>query len=130
MKNVKGIATRSSIKIKNKTAKVSAISSYELMQNTLSNLNGSNGTVIVSATGGMEYAFESREWNNGVFTYPIRNGLFLKEVEKQLNGDKDGKVTIEELLPYVNSLATKLTNGKQKPNSRKENLDYNWIINY
>lgn len=128
--NVKGIATRSSIKIKNKTAKVSANSSYELMQNTFSDLSGSNGAIIVSAAGGMEYAFESREWNNGVFTYAIRNGLFQKEADKQLNGDKDGKVTIEELLAYVNALVTNLTNGRQKPNSRKENLEYNWIINY
>ena len=109
---------------------MSANSSYELMQNTFSDLSGSNGAIIVSAAGGMEYAFESREWNNGVFTYAIRNGLFQKEADKQLNGDKDGKVTIEELLAYVNALVTNLTNGRQKPNSRKENLEYNWIINY
>lgn len=127
-KNVKGIASRSSIIIKNKSKKVNANSTFELMQNTFSDLGYSNGAVIVSAAGGMEYAFESPEWNNGVFTFSIREGWFKKFADTQ--GNSDNLVSVAELVEYVSNRVTELTNGKQKPNSRKENLEFNWVIKY
>lgn len=127
-KNVKGIASRSSIIIKNKSKKVNANSSFELMQNTFSDLGNSNGAIIVSAAGGMEYAFESPEWNNGVFTYSIREGWFKKLADTQ--GNADNLVSVSELVEYVSNRVTELTNGKQKPNSRKENVEFNWVIKY
>jgi len=128
--NVTGIASRSTIKIKNKQSKISTNSSFELMQRTFSDLSGSNGAVIVSAAGGMEYAFESAEWNNGVFTLAIREGLFLKYADTYLGGNKDGKISVEELVKYVNERVAYLTNEKQKPTQRRENIDFNWIIRY
>ncbi len=128
--NVTGIASRSSIKITNKKSKVNANSSFELMQQTFSDLSGSNGAVIISAAGGMEYAFESAEWNNGVFTMAIREGIFLKYADEYYGGNKDGKVSIEELVKYINTRVSTLTNEKQKPTVRRENIDFNWIIRY
>jgi len=128
--NVTGIASRSTIKIKNKQSKISTNSSFELMQRTFSDLSGSNGAVIVSAAGGMEYAFESAEWNNGVFTLAIREGLFLKYADTYYAGNKDGKISVDELVKYINSRVTYLTNEKQKPTQRRENIHFNWIIRY
>jgi len=127
---VTGIASRSTITIKNKAKKVNANTSFELMQNTFSDLGSSNGAIIVSAAGGMEYAFESAEWNNGVFTYCIRQGLFSKYADKYWDGNKNEQVSVEELIAYVNKQVAYLTKDKQKPNARKENLDFNWIIMY
>ncbi len=129
-KNVKGIASRSSINIKNKTAKVSANSSFELMQNLFSDLSNGNGAVIISAAGGMEYAFESAKWNNGVFTYCIREGIFDGYADKYYGGNDDRKISVQELSNYVNKRVSELTNGKQKPTSRKENMDFNWTIKF
>lgn len=128
--NVTGIGSRSSVIIKNKKKNVSAASSFELMQNSFSDLSESTGAVIISAAGGMEYAFESAEWNNGVFTYSIIEGLFNKDADNYYDGNKDGEVTIKELAIYVNKRVSQLTKDKQKPTARKENLDFNWVINF
>lgn len=129
-KNVKGIASRSSIKITNKVAKVNANSSFELMQNLFSDLSSSNGAVIISAAGGMEYAYESAKWNNGVFTYSIREGIFDGYADKYYSGNNNGQVTVQELTNYVNKRVSELTNGKQKPTSRRENIDFDWVIKF
>src|SRR5690606_24210933 len=42
-------------------------STYTLMKQLFSDLE-SNGTVTISASGGLEYAFESKDYQNGVFT--------------------------------------------------------------
>lgn len=128
--NVSGIASRSSIIVKNKKKNVNAANSFELMQNSFSDLSESTGAIIISAAGGMEYAFESAEWNNGVFTYSIIEGLFNKDADQYYGGNKDEEVSIQELAVYVSKRVSQLTNEKQKPTSRKENLDYNWIINF
>lgn len=128
--NVSGIASRSSILVKNKKKNVNAANSFELMQNSFSDLSESTGAVIISAAGGMEYAFESAEWNNGVFTYSIIEGLFNKDADQYYGGNKDEEVSIQELAIYVSKRVSQLTNEKQKPTSRKENLDFNWIINF
>jgi|GEM_PF-1149511 len=128
--NVKSIASRSSIKVHDKQAKVSANSSFELMQHLFSDLSGSNGAVVISAAGGMEYAFESPEWNNGVFTYSIREGIFSKFADKYYGGNNDGNVTVQELANYVNKRVSELTSGKQRPTSRRENIEFNWVIKY
>lgn len=125
---VKGIASRSSIILK--TKKKSSTNSFELMQSAFSDLGGSNGTIIISAAGGMEFAYESPTWNNGVFTYSIREGIFNKMADTNYFGNKNGEVSIQELSVYVNKRVSELTNNKQRPTSRKESLEFNWIINY
>ena len=123
---VKGIASRG-LKIKNKEASAKANSNFEMMQHLFTDLTGSNGAVIISASGGMEYAFESPKWNNGVFTYCIRKGIEDKEADTE-TGNSDGKVSVQELLTYVSRMVSTLTNGKQKPTSRRENIEYQWTI--
>ncbi len=127
---VTGIASRSSIKVSNKKKAVSANSSFELMQNLFSDLSNSNGAIIISAAGGMEYAFESAQWNNGVFTFSIREAIFKEYADKYYNGNNDGKVSVTELSSYVNKRVVELTNGKQKPTSRRENIEFNWTIKF
>lgn len=94
----------------------SLTSIFNVMQTQFADLKSSHGTVVISAAGGLEYAFESSEWNNGVFTYCIRKGIEEKKADLE-TGNYDGNVTVQEL-----------TKGKQKPTSRKENLEYDWTI--
>ncbi|RYY47207.1 MAG: hypothetical protein EOO06_12890 [Chitinophagaceae bacterium] len=121
---VKGTTTRGVIKI-NKNAK--AGNSFEMMQKLFTDLKGNNGAVIISAAGGMEYALESAKWNNGVFTYCVRRGIEEKYADTD-GGNFDGRVTVQELQQYVSRKVSELTNGKQQPNNRKENLDFEWWL--
>ncbi|MCE3283687.1 MAG: protein with repeat domain, partial [Chitinophagaceae bacterium] len=112
---VKTVNARSTIKIKQK--KVSSYNVFDLMQNMFTDLSNNNGTVVISAAGGLEYAFESGKWNNGVFTYCVRKAL-----------TESYRMTVSELLTYVSNMVPQLTQGKQRPTSRRESLDHNWNL--
>lgn len=92
--------------------------SFELMQNLFTDLRGSSGATVISSAGGGEYALEGGEWQNGVFTYSILNGLSSGDAD--LNGD--GAVMLTELQYYVRAEVEELTDGQQKPTSRLENV--------
>lgn len=124
--NIKGRAPRGLI-VKSKDSKMNANSSFEMMQRLFSDLSAGNGAVIISAAGGMEYAFESGKWNNGVFTYCVRKGIEDKMADTD-GGNFDGKVSVQELLKFVSRKVSELTDGKQKPTSRRENIDFEWMI--
>ncbi|MBN2683400.1 MAG: hypothetical protein JXR58_12895 [Bacteroidales bacterium] len=72
----------------------------------------------------MEFAMESGEWKNGLFTYCLINGLQSKAAD--LN--KDGKIMLSELQKYVQDEVVKLSGGKQQPTSRIENLEGNFGV--
>lgn len=98
--------------------------SFELMQELFANLSRGSGAIVISAAAGTGYALESAEWNNGVFTYCILNGL--KNLAADANGDKS--VTVTELKNYVSTEVERLTNGAQKPTSRRESLEFDWGV--
>lgn len=124
--SVSGFASRGLI-VKDKKGAVDANSSYEVMQNLFADISAGNGAVVISAAGGMEYAFESEKWNNGVFTYCIRKGLEEDMADKD-GGNSDRRVDVAELKNYVSKKVSELTKGKQRPVSRRENIEYNWVV--
>lgn len=99
--------------------------SFTYMQELFNNLSNQSGATVISAASGYEFALESDEWNNGVFTYAILQGLKSKEAD--LN--EDGKVLISELKWYVVEKVGELTEGQQHPTTRKEN-DLNDFVIY
>jgi WD40 repeat protein len=103
---------------------LSVNSTFELMQNLFTNLNKGSGTVVISAAAGTGYALESGEWNNGVFTYAVLNGL----KNKMADFDKDNHISVSELLQYVSEEVKFITNGSQRPTSRAVNLDNDFSI--
>lgn len=123
---ITGVASRGIIIEKPQSA-LDANSSYEVMQNLFADISSGIGAVIISAAGGMEYAFESDKWNNGVFTYCIRKGIEEELADKD-GGNNDKVVSVSELKNYVSRKVSELTGGLQKPVSRKENIEYDWII--
>jgi WD40 repeat protein len=97
--------------------------SFEMMQDLFANLHNGNGTTVLSAAGGKEYALESDQWKNGVFTYSLLKAL--KDPATDENGNK--KISVKELKKSVFSAVRTLTGGRQKPTSRVELLD-DWDI--
>ncbi len=98
--------------------------SFAYMQALFSDVSKGSGATIISAAGGNEFALESKEWNNGVFTYSILKGI--KSNEADLDNDK--QIKISELKFYVIDKVSELTGGKQTPTARKENEVNNFII--
>lgn len=99
-------------------------SSFELMKELFTDLRRGIGATVISSAGGAEYAMESSKWNNGVFTFCLIQGL--KEQKADLN--KDGKIMISELQQYLQKAVPELTNGKQRPTSRVENINNDWRV--
>ncbi len=102
--------------------------SFELMQELFANLSRGSGAVVISAASGVGYALESADWKNGVFTYCILNGLKSNNGKLPADSNKDGQVTVSELKDYVSAEVERLTNGAQKPTSRRESLEFDWGV--
>tara|TARA_R110002050_G_scaffold123183_1_gene241826 strand:- start:2246 stop:5737 length:3492 start_codon:yes stop_codon:yes gene_type:complete len=99
--------------------------SFEIMKSSFNNTDRGNGAFVISAAGGKEYAFESKDWGNGVFTYSFINALNDLKVDKYNN---EQAITISMLKDYIYKNVKKLTNNKQKPTSRADNLELDWIL--
>jgi len=98
--------------------------SFSYMQALFSDVSKGSGATVISAAGGNEFALESKDWNNGVFTYSILKGL--KNNEADVNRDK--VVNISELKYFVIDKVSELTGGRQTPTARKENEINDFII--
>ncbi|MEX1000765.1 MAG: caspase family protein [Crocinitomicaceae bacterium] len=87
-------------------------------------LRRGTGSTVISSAGGAEFAMESDEWKNGLFTYCLLNGL--KNGTADL--DEDGKIMLLELQQYVVEKVTLLSHGKQIPNTRIKNLELDFQL--
>ncbi len=97
--------------------------SFDLMQELFSDLRKGSGAIVISSASGTEFAFESSEWKNGVFTYS------LLEWMKTYNASSNTEyVKVSKLRDYVFEKVSTLTNGKQHPTSRKENLEFDFNV--
>lgn len=99
-------------------------SSFELMQELFTDLRRGSGAMVISSASGVEFAFESDAWKNGVFTYSVLEGLKTNKAD----GNNDSSVKVSELRDYVIQRVGELTQGKQHPTSRKENLEFDFNV--
>jgi WD40 repeat protein len=104
--------------------KIGLSNSFAYMQTLFANVSKGTGTTIISAAGGMEFALESKDWNNSAFTYSILEGLSSKKADL----DQDGLVKISELQQYVTFKVHQLTDGKQVPTTRQINRSNDFLI--
>lgn len=98
--------------------------SIELMESLFSDIRKGSGATVISSAGGAEFAMESDKWKNGLFTYCLLQGLDQKSADI----NNDGKIIISELRQFVYSRVTELSNGKQRPTARSENLSLDYRI--
>ena len=87
-------------------------------------LRRGTGSTVISSVGGTEYAMESDEWKNGLFTYSLLLGL--KSGKADL--DDDGEIMLMELQEYVVSKVSALSHGKQVPNTRIQNMELDFRL--
>jgi WD40 repeat protein len=91
--------------------------SFELMQELFTNVNRGTGATIISAAAGTQYAYERGDLANGVFTFSIL----------ELMNQRD-RISVSELKTLVGKRVEELTNGLQKPTSRNENIENDWLV--
>jgi WD40 repeat protein len=99
-------------------------SASKIMNELFNDLRRGTGATVISSAGGAEYAMESDEWKNGLFTYCLLMGL--KNGKADLN--EDGQIKLTELQTYVTEKVKRLSHGKQVPNSRIHNLELDFRI--
>ena len=86
------------------------------------NVNNSTGSVILSAAGGKESALEAIEVDGRI----IENGAFTYSILEYIN--KNEEISINELKKYVERRVVEITNGRQKPTSRQESMEVDWML--
>lgn len=84
-----------------------------------------NGLNVISASSGVEFAMESEEWSNGLFTYAFLSALRSNKTD----ADNNGRINLNELLNVTRKEVYKLSGGKQHPELREYNKYSNPIIN-
>lgn len=91
--------------------------SFELMENLFVNVRKNTGATIISAAAGNQYAIESGELKNGVFTYALLDAL-----------KKYPLIKVSELKKLIFEKVYMLTNGLQHPTYRSENTGIDWKL--
>ena len=93
-------------------------------QDWFADLRRGTGAVVISSASGNEYAFEGEQWNNGVFTYALLQGIRNGAADT----DHNQRITVGELQSYVIEQVRTLTAGGQNPTVRRENLEYDFNV--
>lgn len=111
------------VKISQKSLSETGID-YKLLNGLFADTGSGTGTVVISSSSGVEFAFESDKFKNGVFTYSLLEAL------KTRTGDlnRDGTISVSELKDYVSENVASLTDNKQTPTFRKENSEVDFIL--
>ena len=96
---------------------------YEKLQDMFDDLRRGSGATVISSSQGAEYAFESSEQSNGLFTYALMEAL-----DGKATPNKEGQITISSIGDYVKKRVQDLTKGKQNPNLRGVNLEEDFTL--
>lgn len=90
----------------------------ELSKTLFSDMRKGTGATVISAAGGTEFAAEGVNSKNGLFTSCLIQGFQTRRAD--INRDRDYRVS--EIRQYVSEQVILLSNGKQVPTSREENI--------
>ena len=96
--------------------------SFELMKNVFGSQSQQEGINVIAASGGMEYALESPQRNNGVFSYAL-----LKAFTANVPELEDG-FSVTRLQQYLARTVRTLTRGLQTPSERTINPDNDFML--
>jgi uncharacterized caspase-like protein len=97
--------------------------SYQLLQEMFADLRRGSGAMVIASAGGAEYALESESWKNGVFTHAL-----LRGVKGEAARVGKGSVHVSELRDFVEQEVRRLTDGRQTPTSRRENIEVDFTL--
>ncbi|TAL70471.1 MAG: hypothetical protein EPN82_02350 [Bacteroidetes bacterium] len=134
--NIKDIYYRGDVKAicpKKTKKKLGTSITADYLNELFINLNRGSGTIIISASKGVETAKETAEKQNGLFTFAVLKG-FSKDITTNslfADYDKDSKVTVSELRKFIIKEFDKYREVfKQTPNVRQENYEQDFPIFY
>jgi hypothetical protein len=102
----------------------SSNTAFELSKELFMDLRRGTGTTVISSSGGLEFAMEGKNWNNGLFTYCLLNGVKTKAAD--LNGDKS--ISVSEIKKYVQEKVKVMSKGLQTPVTRNENIEIDYLL--
>ena len=91
--------------------------SFELMQALFVNVAKGTGTTVITAAGGVQFAQERGDLQNGVFTFSI-----LELLQQQPT------IKVSELKQKIGERVLQLTNGLQKPTTRNDLKEVDWYV--
>jgi WD40 repeat protein/uncharacterized caspase-like protein len=100
------------------------VKTNEAVKEMFNDLRRGTGATVISSAGGVEFAMESDEWKNGLFTYCLLEGIKSKKADL----DKNGEIMLSELQDYIGQKVAELSKGKQMPTSRFENLNLDYRV--
>ena len=99
------------------------IQSFQKMSELFVNGRNNTGSVVISAAGGLQSALEAIE----VDGVEIMNGAFTFSVLECL-AQNTSEVKVNDLKHYVEKRVEEITKGKQKPTSRQETMEVDWVV--
>ncbi len=112
------------IKAVRKDSALGLSATFELQRDLFADLRRGSGAIVISSASGVEYALESDQFRNGVFTYAVLEGLRSMAAD----ANKNGRVSVSELRDYVIAKVSALTAGGQTPTARRENLEFDFDV--
>jgi len=97
---------------------------FQTMLELFVNVQNETGSTVISAAGGAEAAFE------GILVAgkKLENGVFTHAILEYINEHQGQEVTVNTLKKYVEDRVEELTNGMQKPTSRQETMEVDWVL--
>lgn len=98
--------------------------SFDLMKELFVDLRRGTGATVIGSAAGAEPAMEGDAWKNSVFMFALLSGLQNRAAD--LN--RDNRIMVSELQQYLGAEVERLTDGKQRPTSRLENVEHDWQI--
>jgi uncharacterized caspase-like protein len=96
----------------------------KLASELFADMRNTTGATVISASGGLEFAMESADWNNGLFTYCLLRGL----QDNEADDNYDDKTLVSEMQAYLEKEVFELSQGLQKPTSRIQNWQSDFPI--
>jgi WD40 repeat protein len=89
-----------------------------VLEGLFADLRRGAGAFVIAASGAAEYAVESPQLSNGVFTHSVLRALH----DSADHPERGGLLPVSDLHRHVSREVVQLTGGRQRPMSRRENL--------
>ena len=113
-----------SFKGKGGSVQLGTQNTMEMVRFLFNELRMDTGTSIISSSSGAQFSYENTDYQNGAFTYVLLEALRNKKADI----NQDGALTVSEWQAYVEKFVPLLTEGRQVPTFRRENLENDFRV--
>lgn len=96
----------------------------QVMKSQFNDIRRGSGATVFAGSSGLEVAVEGEEWKNGLFTWALRKGV----EEGTADSNKDGFITVSEMMRFGETEVFKLSEGRQTPGARIINAVCDFVI--